>query len=156
MSPRPTDRIYPDDVQIEPAYLGLGAESKARCLPDSVVRGLGGEMYDTGDPGYWDTEGKIVFFGCNDRHIEICRLRIHLKDIKGRIPSCSGVQGCIGRGPSRRAGPTAGTNHRPERASGCGGVAKGQDTTVELDGDSSFLELDGHLLVQLWLRSATF
>lgn len=64
--------------------------------------------------------------------------------------SCSGVGG-IGRGPSRRAGPTAGTNDRPDQASGCGGVAKGQDTTVEPDGESSFVKLYEHSMVQIGL-----
>lgn len=90
--------------------------------------------------------------------MELCGLRIHLQNIEARILSCSGVGG-VGRGPSRRAGPTAGTNHRPDRASGCGGVAKSQDTTIELDGDSSFVELDGHSMIQLGLANmlcATF
>lgn len=85
--------IYLAGVQVAQGYLGLPEITAERFLPDPF-RGSGEFMYKTGDRGYWDEAGEIVFSGRADRQIKLRGFRVDLEDLEARIlRACSEQHG---------------------------------------------------------------
>ncbi|KAF2106355.1 hypothetical protein BDV96DRAFT_625896 [Lophiotrema nucula] len=72
-------------VQVARGYIGMEEETRKRFLPDPVCRGLDEHMYCTGDRGYWNSDGNLVFLGRSDRQIKLRGFRIDLEDIEARL-----------------------------------------------------------------------
>ena len=85
VAPGVIGEIYLAGVQIARGYIGRPDETAARFLPDSVNTGLEEQMYRTGDRGYWNRDGDIVFLGRNDRQIKLRGFRLDLEDIEVRM-----------------------------------------------------------------------
>ncbi|KJX98398.1 nonribosomal peptide synthase GliP-like protein, partial [Zymoseptoria brevis] len=78
-------------VQVARGYLNQKELSSERFLDDSVCVSLGEQMYRTGDRGYWDENGDLVYCGRRDRQIKLRGFRLDLDDLEARIRVC-----CLG------------------------------------------------------------
>jgi len=84
----PTERVgelYLAGVQVAQGYLGRPELNMERFLPDNICSGLGEFMFKTGDRGYWNEAGEIVFLGRVDRQIKLRGYRLDLEDLEARI-----------------------------------------------------------------------
>ncbi|KIX09578.1 uncharacterized protein Z518_00658 [Rhinocladiella mackenziei CBS 650.93] len=77
--------IYLAGVQVARGYLGMTDTTKERFLPDTVCRGLDEFMYKTGDHGYWNDKGEVVYNGRKDRQIKLRGFRLDLGDLEARM-----------------------------------------------------------------------
>ncbi|THC96836.1 hypothetical protein EYZ11_003660 [Aspergillus tanneri] len=77
--------IYLAGVQVAQGYIGRPELNAERFLPDSICSGLGEYMYRTGDRGYWNEAGEIIFLGRVDRQIKLQGFRIDLEDLEARV-----------------------------------------------------------------------
>lgn len=76
--------IYIAGVQVAEGYLNLPEATQDRFLPDTVLYN-GEKMYKTGDKGYWNTSGEVVFVGRNDRQIKLRGFRLDMNDLEIRV-----------------------------------------------------------------------
>ncbi|KAK4184506.1 hypothetical protein QBC35DRAFT_517514 [Podospora australis] len=84
--------VYLAGVQVAQGYIGRPELSSTRFFPDAFVSGLGEFMYKTGDRGYWNEAGEIVFLGRADRQIKFHGFRVDLEELEARIlVACSEV-----------------------------------------------------------------
>ncbi|KAI0126683.1 hypothetical protein BJ170DRAFT_671051 [Xylariales sp. AK1849] len=83
--------IYLAGVQVAQCYIGRPDLTAERFLPDTICTGLGEFMYRTGDRGYWDDNGDVVFLGRVDRQTKLRGFRVDLEDLEARI-----LRGCQG------------------------------------------------------------
>ncbi|KAL4741677.1 hypothetical protein BDV11DRAFT_168043 [Aspergillus similis] len=84
--------IYLAGVQVAQGYIGRPELNAERFLPDPICSGLGEYMYRTGDRGYWNDAGEIVFLGRADRQIKLQGFRIDLEDLEARVlGACKGA-----------------------------------------------------------------
>ncbi|MCJ1247511.1 hypothetical protein MMC30_004725 [Trapelia coarctata] len=85
--------IYLAGVQVAQGYIGRPELNAERFLPDPVCNGLGEFMYKTGDRGYWNEDGEIVFLGRADRQIKLQGFRVDLEDLEARVlRACNGAR----------------------------------------------------------------
>lgn len=85
--------LYLAGVQISQGYLGRPELNAERFLEDTICSGLCETMFKTGDRGYWDEDGHIVFLGRVDRQIKLRGFRLDLEDLEARILKvCSGAR----------------------------------------------------------------
>ncbi|KAL4886428.1 hypothetical protein BJY04DRAFT_213196 [Aspergillus karnatakaensis] len=87
-------QIYLAGVQVSNGYLNQPQLTAERFFPDTVCRGLGEQMYATGDLGYWTENGELVCLGRNDRQVKLRGFRLDLDDIEARLaklPSITSV-----------------------------------------------------------------
>lgn len=80
--------IYLAGVQVAVGYVGRPEETASRFLPDSIHPHLNELMYKTGDQGYWNESGDLMFIGRNDRQIKHRGFRIDMNDLEARILNC--------------------------------------------------------------------
>ncbi|KAF2446656.1 acetyl-CoA synthetase-like protein [Karstenula rhodostoma CBS 690.94] len=87
--------IYLAGVQVAIGYVGDKEKTAERFVADSVNPHLDETMYRTGDKGYWNEDGELVFLGRSDRQVKLRGFRIELDDLEIRIlraiPTCSAV-----------------------------------------------------------------
>ncbi|KAL3432252.1 nonribosomal peptide synthase GliP-like protein [Aspergillus tetrazonus] len=84
--------IYLAGVQVAQGYIGRPDLNAERFRPDPICSGLGEYMYRTGDRGYWNDAGEIVFLGRADRQIKLQGFRIDLEDLEARVlGACKGA-----------------------------------------------------------------
>ncbi|KAK2767207.1 nonribosomal peptide synthase [Colletotrichum kahawae] len=83
--------IYLAGVQVAIGYIGQQEITAERFLPDPFVKPAE-YMYQTGDRGYWDDSGDIVFLGRADRQIKLQGFRVDLEDLEARILRACGQQ----------------------------------------------------------------
>jgi amino acid adenylation domain-containing protein len=97
-------------------YQGRPAMTAERFAPSP--EGNGERLYRTGDLGRWDTEGRLVYLGRNDRQIKLRGLRIEPGEVEARLAGHPGVRDCVvvargdalvayvvGDQPGQQAGP---------------------------------------------------
>lgn len=77
--------IYLAGVQVSRGYVDMPQETAESFMPDSVCPELGESMYRTGDCGYWDNHGELIFLGRNDRQIKLRGFRLDLNDLETRM-----------------------------------------------------------------------
>jgi len=77
-------RIHLAGVQVSQGYLGMPQQTEERFLSDTIM-GNGERMYDSGDLGYWNGEGEVVYVGRNDRQVKLRGYRLDLDDLEIRI-----------------------------------------------------------------------
>jgi amino acid adenylation domain-containing protein len=77
--------LYLAGVQISQGYLGRPELNAERFSDDVICSGLGETMFKTGDRGYWNDDGNIVFLGRVDRQIKLRGFRLDLEDLEARI-----------------------------------------------------------------------
>jgi acyl carrier protein len=77
--------IYLAGVQISNGYIGRPRETATCFMTDSIFPDLEERMYRTGDRGYWNADGELVYLGRNDRRIKLRGFRLDLDDIETRI-----------------------------------------------------------------------
>jgi amino acid adenylation domain-containing protein len=82
--------IYLAGIQVAQGYLRRPDETTRSFLPDSINPKYGQAMYRTGDRGYWDDRGELVFLGRNDRQIKLRGFRIDMDDLEIRIAKMGG------------------------------------------------------------------
>ena len=85
MPPGVVGELYLAGVQVAKGYIGQPALTRERFFPDTICSGLGEYMYKTGDRGYWNEAGDIVFQGRVDRQIKLRGFRVDLEDLEARI-----------------------------------------------------------------------
>ncbi|KAF5502476.1 Nonribosomal peptide synthetase aclP [Colletotrichum aenigma] len=83
--------IYLAGVQVAIGYIGQPEITAERFLPDPFMKS-GESMYQTGDRGYWDDSGDIVFLGRADRQTKLQGFRVDLEDLEARILRACGQQ----------------------------------------------------------------
>ena len=86
-------QIYLAGVQVSNGYLGQPRLTAERFFADCVCRGLGEQMYATGDMGYWTGTGELVCLGRNDRQVKLRGFRLDLDDLEARILNLPGITG---------------------------------------------------------------
>ena len=96
LSPRGvTGEIYLAGVQVSRGYIGNSQETASSFIPDSICVEKGGFMYKTGDRGYWNSNGELVYIGRTDRQNKLRGFRLDLNDLETRIsrsvPSATAV-----------------------------------------------------------------
>ncbi|TDZ27773.1 Nonribosomal peptide synthetase aclP [Colletotrichum spinosum] len=85
--------IYLAGVQVAQGYIGRPDVTAERFLPDPFC-GSQEFMYKTGDRGYWDEDGDIVFLGRTDRQIKLQGFRMDFEDLEARVlRACSKKHG---------------------------------------------------------------
>ncbi|TDZ67766.1 Nonribosomal peptide synthetase aclP [Colletotrichum trifolii] len=85
--------IYLAGVQVAQGYIGRPDVTAERFLPDPFC-GSPEFMYRTGDRGYWDEAGDIVFLGRTDRQIKLQGFRMDFEDLEARVlRACSKKHG---------------------------------------------------------------
>jgi amino acid adenylation domain-containing protein len=85
--------LYLAGVQISQGYLGRPELNVERFLDDTICSGLGETMFKTGDRGYWDENGNIVFLGRSDRQIKLRGFRLDMEDLEARVVKvCNGAR----------------------------------------------------------------
>jgi len=100
--------IYLAGVQIARGYIGRPDETAARFLPDTISAGLEEQMYRTGDRGYWNCDGDIVFLGRNDRQVKLRGFRIDLEDLEIRMHAAFASTKAVAVAVSRNSDGTQG------------------------------------------------
>lgn len=80
--------IWLAGVQVAQGYIGQPELTAERFHPDTICQGLGEYMYSTGDQGYWNEAGEIVFLGRTDRQVKVRGFRLDLDDLETRILGC--------------------------------------------------------------------
>lgn len=80
--------IWLAGVQVARGYIGQPELTQERFFVDSICKGLGESMYRTGDHGYWNQDGEIVFLGRADRLVKLRGFRLDLDDLEMRIMQC--------------------------------------------------------------------
>ncbi|KAK1849600.1 nonribosomal peptide synthase [Colletotrichum chrysophilum] len=83
--------IYLAGVQVAIGYIGQPEVTAERFLPDPFMKS-GESMYQTGDRGYWDDSGDIIFLGRADRQTKLQGFRVDLEDLEARILRACGQQ----------------------------------------------------------------
>ncbi|BCS28409.1 nonribosomal peptide synthetase gliP [Aspergillus puulaauensis] len=86
-------QIYLAGVQVSNGYLGQPQLTAERFFDDCVCRGLGEQMYATGDLGYWTETGELVCLGRNDRQVKLRGFRLDLDDLETRIAKLPDIAG---------------------------------------------------------------
>jgi amino acid adenylation domain-containing protein len=77
--------LYLAGVQISQGYLERPELNAERFSDDTICSGLGETMFKTGDRGYWNDDGNVVFLGRVDRQIKLRGFRLDLEDLEARI-----------------------------------------------------------------------
>lgn len=85
VAPGVAGEIFLAGVQVARGYVGRPDETKNRFFADHIIGRTGEQMYKTGDRGYWNSEGKVVCIGRNDRQIKLRGFRLDLNDLEIRI-----------------------------------------------------------------------
>jgi amino acid adenylation domain-containing protein len=80
--------IYLAGVQVAAGYFGQPEETAKRFLQDTVHPHLEEQMYRTGDRGYWNESGELMFLGRNDRQIKLRGFRIDMDDLEVQMLQC--------------------------------------------------------------------
>jgi amino acid adenylation domain-containing protein len=80
--------IYLAGVQVAVEYIGRPDETAKRFLRDTVHEQYDELMYRTGDRGYWNDAGELMFLGRNDRQIKLRGFRIDMDDLEIRMLQC--------------------------------------------------------------------
>lgn len=88
--------IYLAGIQVAVGYINQPEITYEKFLRDTINPLCGNErMYRTGDRGYWNHDGQLVFEGRNDRQIKLKGFRIDLDDLGTRMAAsadeCKGV-----------------------------------------------------------------
>ncbi len=112
--PIPGTRVYVLDERREPRAPGLAGEiyvagpglspgylNRSALTAEKFVEHAGERLYRTGDYGYWDDRGELVFVGRADGQVKIRGYRIELGEIEAalrRVTSSDGVVVLADRG----------------------------------------------------------
>lgn len=109
-SPNPNTKIYvlDKDLNICPFYVpgeiyvsGLGVAkgyiNDAQRTESSFVNDVfnSGNMYKTGDIGYFNKDGELEYIGRNDFQVKLKGLRIELSEIEKRFLSIKYINNCV-------------------------------------------------------------
>lgn len=78
-----TGEIYVSGGHVAKGYVNLPGLTRARFLPDPF--NAGETMYKTGDLGYVDYSGNIIYLGRNDTQVKIRGYRIEPKEIEIQV-----------------------------------------------------------------------
>lgn len=83
--------------------VGIGYKNRAEETEDKFILWEGKRLYRTGDLGHFDSEGRLIYQGRNDRQIKLRGLRIELSEIEKVMGACPGVlqAACIVRKTER-------------------------------------------------------
>ena len=77
--------IYLAGIQISRGYIGKPKETAQRFMADTICQSSNEAMFKTGDSGYWNEDGEIVYIGRNDRQVKLRGFRIDLDEVELRI-----------------------------------------------------------------------
>ncbi|KAL1604776.1 NRPS [Paraconiothyrium brasiliense] len=72
-------------VQVSSGYLNRPDETAKRFMLDPINPETQEYLYKTGDRGYWDDNGELVFLGRSDRQIKLRGFRIDMDDLEVRM-----------------------------------------------------------------------
>jgi amino acid adenylation domain-containing protein len=76
-------------IQVASGYLNRPDETTKRFLLDTINPLTQEYLYRTGDRGYWDENGELVFLGRSDRQIKLRGFRIDMDDLEVRLLKAS-------------------------------------------------------------------
>ena len=76
-------------------YLGRPDLTVHAFIPHPFSLDGGERLYRTGDVGYWNEHGQIVFLGRDDDQVKIRGFRIELGEIETQLRAISGVENAI-------------------------------------------------------------
>lgn len=80
--PNTLGNLFVAGVQVSHGYLDLPEVTAKSYFPDPFLpESFNERMYDTGDIGFWDTDGKIQCCGRKDRQVKVRGFRINLDGI---------------------------------------------------------------------------
>ncbi|MBW8687171.1 non-ribosomal peptide synthetase [Chitinophaga rhizophila] len=74
-------------------YAGNKELTAQRFIDDPFVPG--GRMYETGDLGYWNRKGEVIFLGRNDHQVKIRGYRIELGEIEARLNQLPAISASV-------------------------------------------------------------
>ncbi|KAI0508614.1 acetyl-CoA synthetase-like protein [Xylaria bambusicola] len=78
--------IYIAGIQVATGYIGQTDATDSRFIRDCINKQYANEfMYKTGDHGFWNEQGDLMFLGRGDRQIKLRGFRIDLDDLEARM-----------------------------------------------------------------------
>ncbi|TNE47585.1 MAG: amino acid adenylation domain-containing protein [Deltaproteobacteria bacterium] len=94
LDPNQQHTVVGEDGEIYIGGAGVGPESgylhqpeltELTFLPDPWSPQPHAKMYRTGDRGYWDQEGNLVFLGRKDEQVKVRGVRVELGEVENRL-----------------------------------------------------------------------
>ncbi|WP_165966717.1 amino acid adenylation domain-containing protein [Actinomadura sp. 7K507] len=93
-APGDVGEIHLGGPRLALGYLG-DPQGTAERFAWRTVDGLRRRLYRTGDRGYWDENGVLIFVGRSDREVKIRGYRVAPEEIEREIASIPGVSSCV-------------------------------------------------------------
>lgn len=87
-----TGNIYVGGVGLASGYLNM-TELTEKMFVDNPFD-VKSKLYDTGDIGYWDENGNVIFVGRRDEQVKVSGYRIELKMIKQMAETLECINNC--------------------------------------------------------------
>ncbi|WP_125152628.1 non-ribosomal peptide synthetase [Clostridium rectalis] len=78
---------------VSKGYINLPEENKKSFILNPIINE--GIIYKTGDLGYWDNNGNIIYLGREDNQIKIRGFRIELEEIRSTIMEINNVEEAV-------------------------------------------------------------
>ncbi|WP_261888098.1 non-ribosomal peptide synthetase [Vibrio rhizosphaerae] len=91
--------IYIAGAGVTDGYLNRDDLTAERFIPDPFVTESGELMYQTGDLGRWDSEGRITCLGRSDFQVKIRGFRIELGEIESLMQGYNGIADAVVAAP---------------------------------------------------------
>ncbi|USP13462.1 non-ribosomal peptide synthetase [Vibrio gazogenes] len=96
--------IYIAGAGVTAGYLNRDDLTAERFIPDPFVAESGALMYQTGDLGRWDSEGRIRCLGRSDFQVKIRGFRIELGEIESLMQGYAGIADAVVTAPEMADG----------------------------------------------------
>lgn len=90
-----TGEVYCGGEGLARGYLNRPALTAEKFVPHPFGEGVGERLYRTGDTGYWDEHGQVVFVGRTDDQVKIRGFRVELGEIETALRALPGVQHAV-------------------------------------------------------------
>ncbi|WP_169739387.1 non-ribosomal peptide synthetase, partial [Vibrio rhizosphaerae] len=96
--------IYIAGAGVTAGYLNREDLTAERFIPDPFVTETGALMYQTGDLGRWDSQGRITCLGRSDFQVKIRGFRIELGEIESLMQGYDGIADAVVTAPTMADG----------------------------------------------------
>ncbi|WP_127960378.1 non-ribosomal peptide synthetase, partial [Serratia microhaemolytica] len=95
VAPGAVGEIYIGGIGVARGYFKRADLTAERFLPDPFSAEPGARIYRSGDLGYWQADGQLVYLGRNDEQVKIRGFRIELGEIASQLKSHQSVSDAV-------------------------------------------------------------